>query len=84
MQFERSILKRNVLGFLSDVRQIFRRWLRECGIPRVVDISTKSTLSGTISEVCKTIVFMIMIIIVHSFSHCIIGYIFCSVHDGGV
>ena len=48
----RSILKKDILGVLGDVRKIFKGWL-ECGIGRVVRISTEQTLSGTITEVCQ-------------------------------
>ena len=48
----RFILKKDILGFLGDVRKIFKGWL-ECGVGRVVRISTEQTLSGTITEVCQ-------------------------------
>ena len=53
MHFESSILKKDIIQFLVDIRQTFKGWLRECGIGRVVDISARQTLSEIIAEVCK-------------------------------
>lgn len=57
IHFERSILKKDIVEYLADVRQIFKVWLRECGIARIISVNTKQTFSGTIAEVCKALQF---------------------------